>query len=344
MNRAERLLEQIRSEVERGTEYGLSRTGVTQLQVSSEGRSAVGLLEVGESSVRWADRAKVRPGAAVSLSAPDAAAFSQGLLELRRPGVLKQLEARGDIAQIMDLLAACQRPTPLTKRVFQRAVDIASSRPNLDAEHHDQAPSEASVHRNIEAGQPAVFHHCNPAPGLTLERLAQHHGDTPLLPGASQAEAIGPLVDRIRAGERAYSHGCSVPKGLLSQFKVCLFERSDSGPLQMWLGSRSDRLVTGLHREVASALLFQVIGRKRLLLYSPDQERFVYGRRAYRNYQACWVDPDRPDPLRFAAFSSARAVVVDLVPGQALLIPAGWYHCAYAVDDVLSVSTAIPPW
>jgi hypothetical protein len=343
MSRAAQLLEQIRSEVEWGTEYGLSRTGVTRLEVLSDGDSAVQLLEVGESAVRWVDGAGVAPSAALRLSEADATAFAHGALELREPPVLARLEARGDIAQIMDLLSACQRPTPLTKRVFGRAVEKARSGPHLETKHHDQAPTESTIHLHIEAGQPAVFHHCNPAPGLTLEGLAERHGDIPLLPGATQAEAVGPLIARIRGGERVYSHGCNVPRDLLTRFSVCVFQHGGSGPLQMWLGSRCDRLVTGLHREISSALLFQVIGRKRLLLYSPDQESVVYGRRAYRNYQACWVDPDRPNPSRFAAFSEARALVVDLLPGQALLIPAGWYHCAYAIDDVLSVSTAIPP-
>jgi hypothetical protein len=343
MSRAWELLEQIRSEVECGTEYGLSRTGVIQLEVSSGVDSVVRLLEVGESSVRWVEGVETEPSAALRLSASDATAFSQGLLELRDPPVLTRVDARGDVAQIMELIAACQRPTALTKRVFQRAVDRARTQPGLEAKHYDHAPTESSVHRHIEAGRPAVFQRCSPASGLTLEQLAERHGDTPLLPGVGRAETVGSVVDRIRAGERAYSHGCKVPQDLLAQFDVCVFQRGGSGPLQMWLGSRSDRLVTRLHREVASALLFQVIGRKRLLLYSPDQEGVVYGRRAYRSYQACWADPDRPDPSRFAAFSNARALVVDLAPGQALLIPAGWYHCAYAIDDVLSVSTAIPP-
>jgi hypothetical protein len=343
MSRAWQLLEQIRSEVECGTEYGLSRTGVTQLEVSSAADSAAALLEVSERAVRWVEGAKAEPSAALRLSDSDATAFSQGLLELRDTQVLTRLEARGDVAQIMDLIAACQRPTPLTKRVFQRAVDNARSHPELETKHYDHSPTEFDVHHNIEAGRPAVFHRCSPAPGLTLEQLAERHGDVPLLPGVGRAEAVGSVVARIRAGERAYSHGCKVPQELLTQFDVCVFQGGGSGPLQIWLGSRSDRLVTGLHREIASALLFQVIGRKRLLLYSPDQESVVYGRRAYRSYQACWVDPDRPDPSRFAAFSDARALVVDLLPGQALLIPAGWYHCAYAIDDVLSVSTAIAP-
>ena len=171
--------------------------------------------------------------------------------------------------------------------------------------------------------------------------LKERYGHCKITSGSDGT--LAHLIDQVLDCEPVYSNGCKLPHEMMSDFTLPVFFNGGVGAYQLWLGSRSDDLVTGLHREVLTSVLAQVIGKKRLFLYSPDQVELVYGRKAYRSYQQCWVDPTNPDLKRFPKFSHARQLVVDLAPGEILLIPAGWFHCAYAVDDVFSVSTTLLP-
>ncbi|MEP4197332.1 MAG: hypothetical protein ABJL99_17055 [Aliishimia sp.] len=52
---------------------------------------------------------------------------------------------------------------------------------------------------------------------------------------------------------------------------------------------------SSLHRDPLTEFLFQVTGRKRLYLYSADQEELLYPFRSYNNYQPCWFKPENPN-------------------------------------------------
>jgi hypothetical protein len=111
----------------------------------------------------------------------------------------------------------------------------------------------------------------------------------------------------------------------------------------LWLGSAQSqyKAVTGLHCDCVHGFLCHVFGKKKVLLYSPDQEEFVYPFRAFNMYRSCWTGPDVLDYDRYPLFRQARPIEVILNPGDVLFIPFGWFHCIFALDAVMSISYPI---
>lgn len=101
---------------------------------------------------------------------------------------------------------------------------------------------------------------------------------------------------------------------------------------------RDDALVTRLHCDIATSFLAQVHGRKRVRLFAAVERDRLYAIPSFNYYQPCCVDAARPDFAHFPAFAHARYVDVIVGPGDLLIVPTGWYHCVWALDDVLSVS------
>jgi hypothetical protein len=79
----------------------------------------------------------------------------------------------------------------------------------------------------------------------------------------------------------------------------------------------------------------QICGTKVFLLIPPAFRRHVY---AYGSAESP-VNPFAPDLRRFPAFASVPTVVVTLQPGEALLIPKYWWHCVYAAEAAVNLST-----
>jgi hypothetical protein len=98
----------------------------------------------------------------------------------------------------------------------------------------------------------------------------------------------------------------------------------------LWFGPRGT--VTPLHHDASAILFCQVYGRKRWHLASPLEVSLFEG--AHAMYSA--VDPEKLDD------ESHQAVVFKdfvLEPGEALFIPAGWWHHVRALD--VSISLAV---
>jgi ribosomal protein L16 Arg81 hydroxylase len=91
--------------------------------------------------------------------------------------------------------------------------------------------------------------------------------------------------------------------------------------------------VTPLHHDASSILFCQVFGRKQFRLASPLEVSLFDG--ALSMYSS--FDPERPegDPRS----SSVTFKDFTLAPGEALYIPAGWWHHVRALD--VSISFAV---
>jgi hypothetical protein len=100
----------------------------------------------------------------------------------------------------------------------------------------------------------------------------------------------------------------------------------------LWLGPAG--MFTGLHYDTANVLLVQLLGRKRVLLVSPDQTPLLYNTSGVFSQ----VDPESPDATRHPAFGECRVAELTLGPGDALFIPVGWWHHLRSLDVNLSVS------
>jgi hypothetical protein len=88
--------------------------------------------------------------------------------------------------------------------------------------------------------------------------------------------------------------------------------------------------VTPLHMDIweTHGWLSQLAGRKRWILFSPDQRNLLY------NFQ---VEPDRPDLARFPLFKQARPVECTVGPGETVFIPTGWSHWVVSLDPTISL-------
>jgi hypothetical protein len=76
-----------------------------------------------------------------------------------------------------------------------------------------------------------------------------------------------------------------------------------------------------------SATLCQVFGRKRLWLYPPDQTPYLYKYPWYsHNSNMSLTTSPKPDPKEFPRFAKARAIELDIGPGELLFIPIYWWH------------------
>jgi hypothetical protein len=99
-----------------------------------------------------------------------------------------------------------------------------------------------------------------------------------------------------------------------------LLRGRDSYGRNVWLGPAGT--VTPLHRDANANLLAQVVGRKRVILHHPDAH--VYPRSTAPHTNASAADAEAPGDA-FPDFPAAYDIV-ELGPGDALLIPVGWWH------------------
>lgn len=107
----------------------------------------------------------------------------------------------------------------------------------------------------------------------------------------------------------------------------------------MWAGPAG--YVTGLHTdELALNLLAHVLGRKRVVMYGPEQESKLYPttREAVDGGRYSNVNPVSPDRERHPAFAEAAGIEVILEPGDLLYIPRTYWHWAESLTPSLSIS------
>lgn len=178
-------------------------------------------------------------------------------------------------------------------------------------------------------------------------RLPWDYGEILLrVKSATEKETLAQFVDRLRQAPsqntaqiieghtKVYTEGCALPWQMKDDFLPHYFTTHDYTPPQIWFGSVPVNVpASSLHRDPLDGFLYQIMGRKKVLLYSPDQDSNLYPMKAYNNYQPCWVKPERPDFEYFPNFQKARKVEVILHPGEILVQPAGWFHAVYCLDS-----------
>jgi hypothetical protein len=120
------------------------------------------------------------------------------------------------------------------------------------------------------------------------------------------------------------------------------FERDNPMPLldvvdtepRIWIGNRT---VVSAHFDESSNLAVVVAGRRRFTLFPPDQVRNLYVGpldSTMAGQPSSMVDVRAPDLAKFPRFAEAlaQARVAELGPGDAIFIPALWWHHVEALD------------
>jgi hypothetical protein len=112
-----------------------------------------------------------------------------------------------------------------------------------------------------------------------------------------------------------------------------LLDGSDTEP-RIWIGNRT---VVSAHFDESSNLAVVVAGRRRFTLFPPDQVRNLYIGpldNTVAGQPMSLVDVRAPDLEKFPRFAEALAQrrVAELGPGDAIFIPALWWHHVEALD------------
>ncbi len=95
--------------------------------------------------------------------------------------------------------------------------------------------------------------------------------------------------------------------------------------------------ITPMHYDIDMSHVFlnQLHGRKRVVLFAPDQSKYLY----HHPYTvASYVNVNQPDYDRFPAFSRATGYEVILNPGETVFIPSGFWHYIEYTDGGYSIA------
>lgn len=147
---------------------------------------------------------------------------------------------------------------------------------------------------------------------------------------------FGDYLDVIERGERPDSYLIEAGNNWIPELgeDVRVPEYCRDAPwrnTRFWL-SAADTCAP-LHRDLAENLFFQIVGRKRFLLYPPAAAPWLYSnplRSALPNYSQ--IDPDRPDYERFPLSREVTPIEVVLQAGDALYLPTRWWHATRSLE------------
>ena len=99
----------------------------------------------------------------------------------------------------------------------------------------------------------------------------------------------------------------------------------------MWAGCGGG--CTPLHWDAMSNFFAQIVGRKRVLIFPPDQSGNVYPHvQAHPMDSYAEVDVERPDLATYPALARARALEVIMHPGEVLWLPSFCWHYVRQLD------------
>ncbi len=120
--------------------------------------------------------------------------------------------------------------------------------------------------------------------------------------------------------------------GDLGSFDGILDPWTTDGKLFLWFGPAGT--VTPLHHDSMNILLTQLLGRKKVTLIPSFQTHLVYNHLGVYSR----VDTESPNYHRFPLLRDVTRMEVELLPGEALFIPVGWWHHVRSLDTSISVS------
>ncbi|WLD58105.1 cupin-like domain-containing protein [Salinispirillum sp. LH 10-3-1] len=270
--------------------------------------------------------------------------------DFRDPDIIGAITLTGQLDLINHVAKALLRPSEDTLTRFQTAENKAMPAYRMTDIPRLENPSELTILQALAAGQPMIITGLpmrTPHSEWSLERLERDYGDVPLrVRSAEQKETVAEFIARVREAEhqrpediveghtKAYTEGCALPEAMRPDFLPNHFLRSDYIEPQIWLGAVPVNVpASSLHHDPLDGFLYQVMGRKKLFMFAPDQAPFLYPMKAYNNYQPCWVKPEAPDLSRYPLYAQAKGIEVVLNPGELLVQPAGWFHAVYCLDS-----------
>ncbi|HHL20052.1 MAG TPA: hypothetical protein ENJ52_00825 [Aliiroseovarius sp.] len=273
-------------------------------------------------------------------------------LDWRDPEIIGTIRFAGNLALANHLAKCCLRPSDQTVARFNRTGRLHARKGYRDLSVLEKLhqPTQRQVLEAMDEGRPIIITGLEPEPPCrdwTLTKLVERYADAVVrVRSANQRQTMAEFVaelqefmarphDEIIEGfVKPYTEGAALPEEMWPDFGPLFFDREDFIPPQLWLGAVPTHVPTSsLHRDPLTGFLLQVIGRKRLDLYSADQAELLYPMKAYNNYQPCWFKPQKPDYATYPKAKDAKCLSVTLNRGELLVQPAGWFHQVHALDS-----------
>jgi Cupin-like domain len=97
-----------------------------------------------------------------------------------------------------------------------------------------------------------------------------------------------------------------------------------------------------LHQDMWGTFFWmaQLAGRKRWILFSPDQKEFLYPPKdkTAAGSAPLPIQPDKPDPERYPLFKKARGLECICGPGDLIIVPRDWFHWVQSLDPTVSLT------
>lgn len=93
----------------------------------------------------------------------------------------------------------------------------------------------------------------------------------------------------------------------------------------LFVGGEGAKVVMHYDMDLANNFHFNFAGRKKILLYPPEQTKYLY-KVPYSIVSMEIIDMDNPDLEKYPALAKASGYEVILEHGEALYIPSQWWH------------------
>jgi ribosomal protein L16 Arg81 hydroxylase len=106
--------------------------------------------------------------------------------------------------------------------------------------------------------------------------------------------------------------------------------------LNLWFAAAGH--LTPLHYDAYDNFLNQIIGRKKITLFSPSDKPYLYSSSEDGTDKHVPVNLFKPDNEQFPDFVRATPIEFILEPGDTLYLPADWSHHIESLDVTLSVN------
>ena len=164
------------------------------------------------------------------------------------------------------------------------------------------------------------------------------------LKGHSKSVRLGQFVDMVLSGGETNEYYLTANDRFLERDGAAVLKDDYWAPSQymhsddregkefLWFGPQG--AVSPLHRDRLNVLMTQVYGRKIVKLIPSLALHLVYNHESFFSE----VDCENPDFERFPLFAGAPVMEAEIGPGDALLIPVGWWHHIRSLDISISLS------
>jgi hypothetical protein len=111
--------------------------------------------------------------------------------------------------------------------------------------------------------------------------------------------------------------------------------------MEIYIGGKGGAFPVLHYDGLAShAFLMQIYGRKKFIVYGPEQEPYMYGTPGEPHISQI-KDIENPDLAQFPLFAKAEATTFILEPGDLLFVPSKWWHTTKMLTPSISISVNV---